>query len=373
MQRRMTPHPPITRVLMTLDAVGGIARYTLDLARALGEWRIETLLVGFGPRPSPELERECREMPGVGLAWTDEPLDWMVESEAAYHDCAATLMLLADAWEPDVLHLNVPSQAAALPLGPPVVVSAHSCTATWWTAVRGSPPPAEWDWRMRLHAAGLTRADVVIAPSQSHGVLLSQIYGAMPTLRTIYNATRPCDTPRPEQAFALSVGRWWDEAKNLATLEAAAAQADAPILIAGPLAAPGGESRRPEHVQALGSLSKTEVRDLMLRASVFAAPCRYEPFGLAVLEAASTGAPLVLGDIPTFRELWDGAALFVDPDDPGALADAVDALVEDPDKRCVLGELARSRSQLFAPDRQAAATISAYADAILHARIESVH
>ena len=37
----------------------------------------------------------------------------------------------------------------------------------------------------------------------------------------------------------------------------------------------------------------------------------YEPFGLAVLEAAQAGCALVLSDIPTFRELWDGAALFV--------------------------------------------------------------
>ena len=39
----------------------------------------------------------------------------------------------------------------------------------------------------------------------------------------------------------------------------------------------------------------------------------YEPFGLAVLEAAQAGCALVLSDIPTFRELWDGAAMFVPP------------------------------------------------------------
>ena len=38
---------------------------------------------------------------------------------------------------------------------------------------------------------------------------------------------------------------------------------------------------------------------------------RYEPFGLAVLEAAQAGMRLVLSDIPSFRELWDGAATFV--------------------------------------------------------------
>ncbi len=46
-------------------------------------------------------------------------------------------------------------------------------------------------------------------------------------------------------------------------------------------------------------------------ATVFASMARYEPFGLAVLEAAQAGMRLVLSDIPTFRELWDGAAIFV--------------------------------------------------------------
>jgi glycosyltransferase involved in cell wall biosynthesis len=39
------------------------------------------------------------------------------------------------------------------------------------------------------------------------------------------------------------------------------------------------------------------------------APSLYEPFGLAVAEAARAARPLVLSDIPTFRELWGDAAL----------------------------------------------------------------
>ena len=44
---------------------------------------------------------------------------------------------------------------------------------------------------------------------------------------------------------------------------------------------------------------------------IFVSVSRYEPFGLAVLEAAHAGCALVLSDIPTFRELWQGAASFV--------------------------------------------------------------
>ena len=52
---------------------------------------------------------------------------------------------------------------------------------------------------------------------------------------------------------------------------------------------------------------------MMARTAVFVSPALYEPFGLAVLEAAQAGCALVLSDIPTFRELWDGVALFVAP------------------------------------------------------------
>ena len=34
-------------------------------------------------------------------------------------------------------------------------------------------------------------------------------------------------------------------------------------------------------------------------------PARYEPFGLSILEAALSGCALVLGDLPSLRELWD--------------------------------------------------------------------
>ena len=72
------------------------------------------------------------------------------------------------------------------------------------------------------------------------------------------------------------------------------------------------------------------------KASVFASVSRYEPFGLAVLEAAQAGCALVLSDIPTFRELWDGAALFVPPEDPVALAEALrNTLQDDPSERGV--------------------------------------
>ena len=63
----------------------------------------------------------------------------------------------------------------------------------------------------------------------------------------------------------------------------------------------------------LGRLSAGELADWYARAAIYALPARYEPFGLSALEAALSGCALVLGDIPSLREIWGDAALFVPP------------------------------------------------------------
>ncbi|MBW8786143.1 MAG: glycosyltransferase, partial [Novosphingobium sp.] len=78
------------------------------------------------------------------------------------------------------------------------------------------------------------------------------------------------------------------------------------------------------------------------------------PFGLAVLEAAMSGCALVLSDIPTFRELWDGAALLLPPDDAQGFAEAVQELVCDFGLRQQMGEAARERARRYTAERMAA-------------------
>ena len=91
--------------------------------------------------------------------------------------------------------------------------------------------------------------------------------------------------------------------------------------------------------------------DLLARAAVFAAPARYEPFGLGVLEAARSGCALVLADIATFRELWDGAAHFVAPDDAREWARALEELAQQPARRAALAAAARLRAEDYGLDR----------------------
>ena len=95
-------------------------------------------------------------------------------------------------------------------------------------------------------------------------------------------------------------------------------------------------------------------------AAVYVLPARYEPFGLSVLEAAHSGCALVLGDIPSLREIWGDAAVFVPPDDTDALADAVTALIEAPERRDKLADAAWERALRFTPLRMAEDYLEAY-------------
>jgi glycogen synthase len=79
-----------------------------------------------------------------------------------------------------------------------------------------------------------------------------------------------------------------------------------------------------------------------------------------VLEAASAGCALVLGDIPSLREYWDGAARFVPPDDHAALSVAVQRLIERPDEQRAAARLAVARAADFGIDRTADAYLQVY-------------
>ncbi len=149
--------------------------------------------------------------------------------------------------------------------------------------------------------------------------------------------------------FAFTAGRLWDEGKSITTLDRAAARLGIPFKAAGPIAGPNGQRAVLEHLHGLGSVEERVIAEYLSARPVFVSAPRYEPFGLAVLEAALAGCPLVLSDIPTFRELWNGAAIFVEPDDSAGFAAAIEALIGDVPARLTHGDLARRRAARFTP------------------------
>ncbi len=349
------------RVLMTVDAVGGVWRYAVDAARGLAQRGVECLLVGLGPRPDATACAEVSAIAGVRLTWLDAPLDWLAPEERALGRIGPELEDLALGHGCSLLHLNAPSLAVGLRGGLPVVVASHSCIVTWWQAMmHDAPLPAAWRWQRARNAMGLAAADVVLSPSHSHAAALRAAYRLPRPIEVVYNASLVRLAADERLPMALAAGRWWDAGKNGEVLDAAAALVPFPVVLAGALEGPDGSSFEPRHAIAAGLLEPPRLLAAMGRAAIFVAPSRYEPFGLAVLEAAGTGAALVLADIPTFRELWHDAALFCPADDAAAFAATMQRVVGDRALREELGTAAFERARTFTADRQAERLLAVY-------------
>ena len=354
------------RVLMTLDAVGGVWRYAMELGSALKAAGLELCFVGFGPEPSVVARGEAE---AIGtLDWLPMPLDWTAGREDDLDAVPEALAALARAHAPDLVHLNLPSQAYGLDLDCPVVTVSHSCVVTWFHAVRGAGLPADWAWQARRNRGGFDHSDAVIAPSRSHAEALVSAYGPISNLRVVSNAVGGALPVAAKENFVFAAGRWWDDGKNGAILDRAAARADWPVQLAGPVHGPNGQHFMIEHAQALGELPNAAVRALMARAAILVSPSLYEPFGLAALEGARAGTALVLSDIATYRENWDGAALFANPHDPTAFAQAINRLAADRELRIEMGRRATVRAERFSLPAQASATLDVYRAALLNAR-----
>jgi glycogen synthase len=86
-------------------------------------------------------------------------------------------------------------------------------------------------------------------------------------------------------------------------------------------------------VRFAGRLDDAALSDLYRRAAAVAVPSIYEPFGLVALEAAASGAPLVVTETGGLAEFADGGrtALAVARDDVAALADGLTTVLRDPE------------------------------------------
>lgn len=348
----------LKRVLLTADAAAGVWRYSLVLARGLAARGIEPLLAVLGSPPSGRQREEAAAVPGLGMVATGLPAEWSASGVEDLRAAGAALAGLAERARVDSVHLHTPALAAEVAWPVPVVAIAHACVGTWWRAVRGGPMPASLAWRAAAVGRGLAEADLVAAPTRAFARMLTREYSPGRGIAVIRNGAEPPATVAAGRwPVVLAAGPLWDEARNFAALDRAAARLAAPVLAAGPLAGPLGAHFAPAALRSLGPLPRPALASAMAQCTVFCAPARYEPFGLTVLKAAQHGMALALADIPTFRELWDGAALFFHPEDDAGMADALRRLLGRPENFAIR---ARERAQCYPADAMVQATAACH-------------
>ncbi|HEX6908935.1 MAG TPA: glycosyltransferase family 4 protein [Longimicrobium sp.] len=350
------------KVLLTTDTVGGVWDHTVTLARALDAAGHEVLVAVIG---EPRDGRLAALPPGVQVVWRAYRLEWMQDAADDVQAAGEWLAHLAEVWRADVVHLNQVA-CAARRFSAPVLVAVHSDVLSWFPHVHGREAPADdWGAYGQWLRAGLRAADAVVTPTAYQAGLTARYYGVEVT-RVIHNGVAfGGEEPAPRAApLVLSVGRLWDRGKGADVLDEAAGLlgADAPpVHVVGETTAPHGEVCSVRNVAAHGRVERARVDEWMRRASLYVAPSRYEPFGLAPLEAALHGCALVLSDIGSFRELWDGCAEFFPSGDARALAQAIRRLSGDAQRRERLARAARTRAlRRYTTARMAAEYIDLY-------------
>ncbi len=336
------------RILMTADTVGGVFTYAVELIRALERHGVHTALDTFGRTLTRGQRAQLTRCRSLDVYESSFPLEWMPNRWDELEASTGWLREVVAQAAPDCIHFNHFAHAA-LPWNMPVLLVAHSCVWSWWRAVHRRTPGPELERYYACVKAAIHAADRVVTPSADMLASVSRNYGLPTGARVIPNGIDlEAFAARPKLPFVLAAGRLWDEAKNLQALEHIGSSLPWPVYVAGEAVEPRSPAlggKRVLNCRPLGPLDRPTLARCLGRASIYAAPARYEPFGLSILEAAASGCALVLGAIPSLFENWAGAALFVDPEDPEALRRVIEELITSRTLREHWGMLAQTRAR----------------------------
>lgn len=350
----------IERILMTVDTVGGVWNYALELIKGLTDRGIEVALATMGPLPDIEKRKMLNDFKNVELFESSFKLEWMEEPWEDVEEASEWLLELEIMLHPSVIHLNG-FVHGALPWHSPVVVVGHSCVSSWFEQVKGEKLPSSWQIYQKRVTEGLKGADTVVAPSKAMLSMLEKHYGVTENAMVIYNGRGICGSGSQKQELILSAGRIWDEGKNIEALMSIASELAWPLFIAGDQA---DRQINHERLNLLGKISYPSLCAWMGKASIYALPARYEPFGLSILEAAINKCALVLGDIESLREIWGDAAIFVKPDDRDELKCAINSLIYQDLLRAEYGRKARQRALQFSSKNMVDSYLTLYQNLI---------
>lgn len=100
-------------------------------------------------------------------------------------------------------------------------------------------------------------------------------------------------------------------------------------------------------VRLLNGLSDLEVRCLYKLCSLFVFPSSYEGFGIPILEAMAANRPMVLSDIPVFREITENKGVYFPHHDVDAMSQAIEKVLSSSSERSRLVKFGNTRVQAF--------------------------
>lgn len=293
----------------------------------------------------------------------------------------------------DVVHVTDHSNAMYIPWvdGRPNVVACHDVIAVQAALGMVEGWKVGWSGRLfqRLIVRGLARADVIACASDLTRRELQALDVAETSKVTIARHGLNDDFAplSPEEAqgllaklglsaqepYLLHVGLELPRKNRRRVLETfialreRAAAASRPALVdrlvfIGPGLGPELEQLAQSHgladrVTTLQGLSHAEIRAAYAGATALLFPSLQEGFGWPVIEAQACGCPVFASDLAPMNEIGGDGAVYVDPKDPVAMAEAIERAAPH------LDELRRkgiANAALYTPGQMAAANVAAY-------------
>lgn len=337
------------RILMTTDTIGGVWTYSRELVSGLLKAGCHVVLVSMGRLPSPEQQEWLNCVSSThGSAFTcvatEHKLEWMRDNASCYHGSKSLLLDLIDKYCPDLVHSNQFCYGGLRTTVPKIVV-AHSDVLGWHDSCRGVAQASlcRSPWMSRylgMVTAGLEGAAAVVTPTRWMLQSIEDNYGPLSATDVVPNGRAVPALHAARMLQAITAGRLWDEAKNIRMLEDV--DSPMPILIAGEAEMGGETSFASSRLKVMGQLSEAVLLQHMAESAIYIATSRYEPFGLAPVEAALSGCAIVANDIPSLREVWADAAVYFH--DAASLTDRLRELAQSPARLLKMAARAKKRA-----------------------------
>jgi len=336
------------KILMTTDTVGGVWNYSLELCRSLFPYNVEIHLMSLGAFPSKKQIAEVKAIPNIAFYPTHFKLEWMENPWEDIEKTEEKIYRLCKIIQPDLLHFNNFVKSGRM-WDVPVVTVFHSCVQTWWQAVNGENVPQEWNDYLELVEDSLNSSDLVIFPTEAIRNAAWAAHRIYTESLVVHNCRELAITGKAKkEKIILCTGRIWDEAKNLSLLCSLADQLPWPIYVAGATMKPNSsEKMELNNVRFLGKLNTEEMNYWLERTEIYVNPTLYEPFGLAVLEAAKARCALVLSNLETLTEVWGENALYFNPRNGREITEKLLHLIENDCERKEYQQKAKLHSHKY--------------------------
>lgn len=347
------------KILMTTDTLGGVWHYSVSLCKVLTSlYNVEIHLASMGALPSTSRISTIKKLQNVKFYPAGFKLEWMQNPWRDVEKAREWLTNLYHKISPEVVHLNNFMQLNITAV--PVITVFHSCVLTWWKSVKGTDAPKEWEIYALHVQKSLAKSNVVVSPTRA---LLKEAdnYYQIDASRIIPNACEEINANSEKEEFILCAGRIWDEAKNLKILSEISPDLPWPVYLAGSCEDPdSGRKTEIKNVRFLGDLSQKDLKIQMSRASIFLSPVKYEPFGLAILEAAKSGCALAISKLNTLEETWGESAAYFEPNNSHQIRETLLKLINSKEYRTQRALLSKKKSQDFNLEKFGTAYMNMY-------------